>query len=146
MPVSDIHKKKLKKNLAILGLIFLWCALIWMVTMIKIARADDGYLQDSRDLHQQKIVSTQGEWLETYHGNEGARSEEQAQSNTQRETQQDKIDQTKQDWEDTYANVADERMKEADALQQARNTHQDERAATPQTWWDAWTAKKQSQK
>ena len=35
MPHSDIHKKKLKKNLAILALVFGWVALIWIVTMVK---------------------------------------------------------------------------------------------------------------
>ena len=41
MPISDIHKKKLKKNIAIALLIFLWCAIIWAVTMIKIANAHE---------------------------------------------------------------------------------------------------------
>lgn len=35
MPHSDIHKKKLKKNLTILALVFGWVALIWVVTMVK---------------------------------------------------------------------------------------------------------------
>lgn len=37
MPHGDLHKRKLKKNLAVLGLIFGFCALIWVITMIKIA-------------------------------------------------------------------------------------------------------------
>ncbi len=40
MPHSDLHKKKLKKNLAVLGLIALWCALIWMITMVKMAHGE----------------------------------------------------------------------------------------------------------
>ncbi len=39
MPKSDIHKKKLKKNLALIGAIFGFVALIWIITMIKIAGA-----------------------------------------------------------------------------------------------------------
>jgi len=39
MPHSELHKKKLKKNITIGLMILLWCALIWMVTMIKIANA-----------------------------------------------------------------------------------------------------------
>lgn len=35
MPLSDIHKAKMKKNLMILGAIFAWVALIWAITMIK---------------------------------------------------------------------------------------------------------------
>ena len=36
MPHSDLHKKKKKKNLTVLALIFAFFALIWAVTMIKI--------------------------------------------------------------------------------------------------------------
>lgn len=37
MPHSEVHKRKFKKNLAVLGLIIGFIALIWSVTMIKIA-------------------------------------------------------------------------------------------------------------
>jgi hypothetical protein len=35
MPISDIHKKKRMKNLAILGAIAVWAAIIFAVTMIR---------------------------------------------------------------------------------------------------------------
>jgi hypothetical protein len=35
MPLSDIHKKKRMKNLAILAAIIAWCAIIFTVAMIK---------------------------------------------------------------------------------------------------------------
>lgn len=34
---SDVHKKKLKKNLAVLGMIVGFCVVILAVTMIKIS-------------------------------------------------------------------------------------------------------------
>ena len=37
MPLSDIHKRKRAKNFMILAAIFGWIALIWIVTMIRIA-------------------------------------------------------------------------------------------------------------
>lgn len=37
MPHSDLHKKKLKKNLAVLAAIFGFCAVIAVITMIKIS-------------------------------------------------------------------------------------------------------------
>ncbi len=40
MPHSDLHKKKLSKNLIMLALIMGFIALIWMITMIKIAQAE----------------------------------------------------------------------------------------------------------
>lgn len=37
MPHSDLHKTKLKKNLAVLGLIVGFCALLFVITVIKIS-------------------------------------------------------------------------------------------------------------
>jgi len=34
---SEVHKKKLKKNLAVMGLILGFVGVIWIVSMIKIA-------------------------------------------------------------------------------------------------------------
>lgn len=36
MPHSDLHKKKQKKNMAVLAAIFGFCAVIAMITVIKI--------------------------------------------------------------------------------------------------------------
>lgn len=37
MPLSDVHKKKRLKNFIFLGMIAAWVALIWAITMIKMA-------------------------------------------------------------------------------------------------------------
>lgn len=37
MPHSDLHQKKRAKNLLFLAAIFAWIALIWAITMIKMA-------------------------------------------------------------------------------------------------------------
>lgn len=39
MPHSDLHKKKLSKNLIVLAIIIAFMATIWMVTMVKMAHA-----------------------------------------------------------------------------------------------------------
>lgn len=36
MPKSELHKKKLTKNLTILAAILGWVAVIWFITMIKL--------------------------------------------------------------------------------------------------------------
>ena len=36
MPHSDVHKKKLRTNLAIFGAILAFCALIFAITMVKL--------------------------------------------------------------------------------------------------------------
>lgn len=41
MPHSELHKKKLKTNLAIIGGIFVFCLIVMLVTMIKMAKADE---------------------------------------------------------------------------------------------------------
>tara|TARA_B100001750_G_C14918181_1_gene308000 strand:+ start:340 stop:459 length:120 start_codon:yes stop_codon:yes gene_type:complete len=35
MPLSDLHKTKRKKNIAILAILFGFVAVIWAITMIK---------------------------------------------------------------------------------------------------------------
>lgn len=35
MPIGELHKKKKAKNLAILGGVMAWIALIWIITMVK---------------------------------------------------------------------------------------------------------------
>ena len=37
MGIDELHKRKFSKNMAVLGMIFGFCALIWAVTMIKIS-------------------------------------------------------------------------------------------------------------
>ena len=40
MTVNDpVHKKKFKKNLAVLAIIIATCALLWVITMIKVSGA-----------------------------------------------------------------------------------------------------------
>lgn len=40
MPHSELHKTKLKKNLTVLAIIFAAVALFWIITMIKIGKAE----------------------------------------------------------------------------------------------------------
>jgi hypothetical protein len=37
MPHSELHKRKLKKNLAVLAMVLGFIALVWAITMIRIA-------------------------------------------------------------------------------------------------------------
>ncbi len=37
MPLSDLHKRKKAKNMALLAAIAGWCALIWAITVIKMS-------------------------------------------------------------------------------------------------------------
>ncbi len=34
---SEVHRKKIKKNMAVLSIVFGLCALIWVVSMIKMS-------------------------------------------------------------------------------------------------------------
>lgn len=38
MPLDPLHKKKRMKNLAVLALVFGFCALVWAITVIRIAQ------------------------------------------------------------------------------------------------------------
>jgi hypothetical protein len=36
MPIDALHKRKLGKNLAVLAMVFGFCALIWAVTIVRL--------------------------------------------------------------------------------------------------------------
>lgn len=66
MPHSELHKKRLTKNLVLLAMIMGWCALIWGVTMIKLAQGSgmpDKY-REQRQTHQEEIEETWQEYDE----------------------------------------------------------------------------------
>jgi hypothetical protein len=57
MPPDALHKKKLKKNLAVCGLVLLWVALIWAVTMIRLAHpAHSAELDSSKAFAAQRAA------------------------------------------------------------------------------------------
>ena len=37
MPIEQVHKDRLKKNLLTMALIFGWVAFVWVITMLKMA-------------------------------------------------------------------------------------------------------------
>lgn len=61
MPEAPLHKTKRKKNLALMALVLAWCALIFVITMVKIAHAQDTAQSYSggRARHQAAIEQTQ---------------------------------------------------------------------------------------
>lgn len=40
MPIEELHKRKRAKNFIVLGAIFAWIALIWVITVVKISHGD----------------------------------------------------------------------------------------------------------
>ena len=57
MPHSDLHKKKLKKNLAVLGIILGSIAVIWVITMIKISGASWVFLRYPETMKRFKLFT-----------------------------------------------------------------------------------------
>ena len=57
MPHSEVHNKKRRKNLITLALIFGWCLLIYVMSMVKMAHSHgipDRY-KNQRETHQEAI-------------------------------------------------------------------------------------------
>lgn len=52
MPLSPVHKDKLKTNLAILGLIAAFCAIIFGITVVRISAGEQ-----SPDVQTEEAVS-----------------------------------------------------------------------------------------
>lgn len=57
MPHSDLHKKKRRKNLILLAIIFIFCLAIYLMSMVKMAHSHgipDKY-KSQRQAHQEEI-------------------------------------------------------------------------------------------
>lgn len=149
MPLSEIHKKKLRKNLAIAALILLWCALIWGVTMIKVARAGDGdlrgpaHMYESRLEHQDHSARTQQQWLKDYSDGAEERYRLYEERETARQEQLDHIINTQQQWNQDWHDEGPARIEAAGQRDQQRREQLDETAARPRQWWDGWTRRQQ---
>lgn len=74
MPHSDLHKKKRRKNLILLAIIFAFCLAIYLMSMVKMAHSHgipDKYKAD-RQSHQEEIDRLAEDYEE-----EGARHQEE---------------------------------------------------------------------
>lgn len=140
MPLSELHKKKLKKNLLILALVLAWCALIWMVAMIKIANAAEIVpWQSDREAHRQHSEETVRQWHEDdWNGKEAAREKFFHAREEQRTAHQDRIGSTRQSWNQDWADKEPKRQAVADKREQQRTTHQQQIEDKPQPWWENW--------
>ena len=60
MPPSDIHESKKKKNWAVFAAVVGFMALIWVITMVRIANASefdiDNAFPESRIAHQERVM------------------------------------------------------------------------------------------
>lgn len=66
MPHTELHKKKFKKNLFILAAIAAWCAVIWGITMIRMANAAEPDISNAfkqeRQEHMEYIQKEHKSW------------------------------------------------------------------------------------
>lgn len=134
MPLSDLHRKKLKKNLAIAALIFIWCALIWMVTMVRLAHADEGVNNHIYEVNgftyrgrnysgigiDRKPVDAKGGMYET------------------RFRQRQHSSETKLGWDEDFFNNADLRQQKLEDREATRFNQLTEVTATKDRWDKTW--------
>lgn len=162
MSRSDIHKKKRRKNLVLLALIFAWCALIWVITMVKMARAEDlpqlplACTMEAKQCPDGSYVSRTGPDCEFAPCPGGAAPPEKAEGADDRSL--DDIFQDLQEDEsadDDFvigAPVADEEppppaeggvdfVSDPGKFMAARTEHQREIDAQPARWWENWQDK-----
>lgn len=134
MPISDLHRKKLKKNIAIGALVFLWCALIWMVTMIRIANAQDYTPEFNNNVYHVGSYTYRGR---NYSGINIDRKPVDARGgmyNT-RFRQQQKSAAVKLQWDETFYDNADLHQQELEARETARH-NQLTKVTTVKDGWD----------
>ena len=161
MPKTELHKKKLKKNLTLLGLIFLWCAAIWAITMIKVARAQDmsetqstnvGAINSSaaflrsRTEHGEFIDNQSELWFNNYADQENERIQAREQNDAQRGQHHDFIKAQQDGWYREYGEKTTEREAKQVQTDERRTQWQDEMRTHPRKWWDMWSQSQAARK
>jgi hypothetical protein len=90
MPPDALHKKKLKKNLTVAGLIIFWVILIWAVTVVRLsAHAAEENDQskafaEQRAKHQANAEIMERDWGLAYNHHEAARERNEGVRNNNR--------------------------------------------------------------
>ncbi len=166
MPHGELHKKKKKKNLMIFGLVLLWCALIWMVTMIKMASADEGNfhyagrnysgidierkpvdikapMYNSRFKHEEKSAGVQQQWLENFQDSADERRQIFDARELSRVMQQGHVVGTQDEWQQKWYDTEEERLNHDYEEGQRRAAHYDATIIRKHNWWDDWTRRQQ---
>lgn len=144
MPHSALHAKKLGKNLALAGLVLLWCALIWAVTMIKIARADDGRFDARNTAHLIKTEERKAGWDEAHAAAAPVRLERE-EATAQHHAAWLNHNLAAQDgWDARYAAAAPARQETEERAAQARTTHLNATSARTEGWDARWAARQQA--
>lgn len=167
MPHSDIHKQKKKKNFTLLGLIFLWCLLIFFLTMVKMARADEAhshgsdwrggsvsgdqhhpkswkipqgaYHEDRMD-HREKMDQNQINWETEHNENAPIHMGKKEEMDSARAKHHNYMEVTSEEYVLQYDNKAQERSDMAEEQLQEREAHMNTLNEQPKEWWDSWIA------
>jgi hypothetical protein len=140
MPESDMHKKKRGKNLTLLALVLAWCALIWGITMVKIAHAQDSSKYFASQRAQQlsdtnaRAAAWNKDWDEKQFLRDKAKDEMQAGNELHVEQNNQRADSWIQDWNAK----ADARAAQKKAFDDQREALRDNEARNPPHWWEGW--------
>ena len=129
MAETDVHKNKRKKNLAVLALVLGWCALIFIISITRMARAEDGPVMLAPDDAAGAAMT-----------DDGAAPEDMSQGAfaTARALHRARIDATGADWRASREAAQAERAALAAARDQARAAHAAKSAATWQAMTETW--------
>lgn len=144
---DGVHKAKLRKNLAVLFLILAWCLLIFLVSIARMAKAEEGaqpaadipagVFADKRGGHLAHINDTAAQWQQKWQDGEAGRQEKQAALDAGRAEHAAKIEAAAGAMTQHAAEREATRASAETARDAARKAHADTMAARPDGWWQA---------
>ena len=147
MPHSDLHKKKLKKNLMLLGLLLAWCAVIWGVSMVRIANGAEPQLDTERAFikqratHMNRTQIREDAWHQLYERFEPERQRTQEIRTHNRDVHMQYNIKIEEIWNKKYEVMAPLRRIFAMTAENRRKAYLSKfDGTTEQEWWDNWLA------
>lgn len=144
MPHSDLHKKKRKKNLMILLMVLGWCALIWAVSMVRIANAAEtdiskAFIKQRVDLRNRSQIRTEA-WGEIYDSFADDRAELERVRNHNRNVHMQYNQKAEEVWQKKWEVMTPLKNIFQTVDDRRRENHLRTMEAREQEWWNDWQA------
>lgn len=164
MAETEIHKSKRKKNLVVLALVLGWCLLIFLISITRMARAEEpgdmmlapgimagpaemlapglfepdlpgGAFLDGRTAHRARMDEHPARW----HAARAAGEAERAQNDAAREAagaaHRARIDEAREERFQIWRDGEGARQEKDAAREQAGAAHRENMAGRPAAWW-----------
>ena len=132
--------------MAVLGLVFVLCVILFCITLVRMAGAQPLYEQKNpyeadRQTHMGQVHTNQEGFDSAYRAKDGARNAQAQKMDQDRAKHQSHMSVTSSEWVQDYNNKKSARDRQNTAMDAQRVSHSNDIQDKPKEWWDGWVAR-----